>query len=963
VKRQKTIEDPALVDRGPGHTYDRSVACDNARVQYGDTYNVSYHRAAEEPKEDGWPQTMTVLRFPQMGVRRQTVRDAHKGTCEWIFGEPEYKSWCDTEQTPLHHGFLWVKSKPGAGKSTLMKFLLESTEQQSTQAEAVISFFFNARGDMMERSLEGMYRQLLHQLLTKVARLQSVVSASEVSDLEPLGWPCQLLENMFKRCVLGLGQERVTCFIDALDECPESEIRDLVEFFEDLGGYTTAKGICFRVCFSSRHYPNVSLERCQHFMLDGRSGHQQDIATYIDSKLRLSTTKMNEEIKTDFRNRAQGVFLWVVLVVKRLNQDVDRGNVHNLRSRLDEVPDGLDALFHDTLRLTGDDEGTLIQMMQWMMYARGTLTLKELYFGVHTRTLAEGDLEPWDRDEITLEMMDRFVTNCSRGLVESTKELYPRMQFIHESVRDYLFGGGLELLAPSVSGKLAGASHEYLKHSCLQLLTPRTLNHVPCLGRLLESEDEQAHVDAGYELGKQFPLLSYAFIHTVHHAERAARYGVDQLDFVVSFPLRTWNEIRVLMGRKTAMSKTEVFARDGCYELLKYELRPNYPLLSPREHMTVLYKVIRHGTPQILELVLKRGVLANICDDDQVSLISSAIYWQDQRKLEILFESGLRLHTDRMFRRLLSHGLLLRNAAIVQTLLDHESQCGPFTDNALHNAVNRGSIASVRALLDSGADFNARTMQFGIASGNPDASEHHSFICGYPGNGVCYAAMKIVDSSGAAVQDAQIAEELTALHYAALTGRTEMVELLLAQEAKRRHMPCQDYIFARPMYLAALLGHQAIVVRFLEDPSWLASLHTTVWHESLHAAVMNGHTEIVKVLLADAVGAKSRRLRQVYYQDVIKLTASRGHGETLMMLLDAPHFRPPTRCCFGLCDETRARCVREVTSRERRSAREGQTGRHENATRQVVYLSLALEEKRNLKAYESAGWLRSLIST
>jgi hypothetical protein len=46
AKRRKTGEDTAL-GRGPGHTFDRSIACDNARVQNGDTYNISYHGAAE----------------------------------------------------------------------------------------------------------------------------------------------------------------------------------------------------------------------------------------------------------------------------------------------------------------------------------------------------------------------------------------------------------------------------------------------------------------------------------------------------------------------------------------------------------------------------------------------------------------------------------------------------------------------------------------------------------------------------------------------------------------------------------------------------------------------------------------------------------------------------------------------------------------------------------------------------
>jgi hypothetical protein len=84
--------------------------------------------------------------------------------------------------------------------------------------------------------------------------------------------------------------------------------------------------------------------------------------------------------------------MWVVLVVKKLKRDVDRGVIKHLRSRLDEAPDGLDALFRDTLRITGDNDGMMINLMQWMLYARQALTHEELYFGVHS--LIDGDLKP-----------------------------------------------------------------------------------------------------------------------------------------------------------------------------------------------------------------------------------------------------------------------------------------------------------------------------------------------------------------------------------------------------------------------------------------------------------------------------------------------------------------------------------------------------------------------------------------
>jgi ABC-type ATPase involved in cell division len=55
-----------------------------------------------------------------------------------------------------HHGFLWIKGKAGAGKSTLMKYLYDNAEKNWIAGQIVVSFFSNARGAPVERSLEGM---------------------------------------------------------------------------------------------------------------------------------------------------------------------------------------------------------------------------------------------------------------------------------------------------------------------------------------------------------------------------------------------------------------------------------------------------------------------------------------------------------------------------------------------------------------------------------------------------------------------------------------------------------------------------------------------------------------------------------------------------------------------------------------------------------------------------------------
>jgi len=77
---------------------------------------------------------------------------------------PEYLRWKAPEFRASHHGFLWIKGKPGAGKSTLMKHALRHEQSLERRDTTIISFFFNARGHELEKTTEGMYRSLVHQV-------------------------------------------------------------------------------------------------------------------------------------------------------------------------------------------------------------------------------------------------------------------------------------------------------------------------------------------------------------------------------------------------------------------------------------------------------------------------------------------------------------------------------------------------------------------------------------------------------------------------------------------------------------------------------------------------------------------------------------------------------------------------------------------------------------------------------
>lgn len=63
-----------------------------------------------------------------------------------------------------------------------------------------------------------------------------------------------------------------------------------------------------------------------------------------------------------------------------------------------------------------DRDEYLLPMLIWILYAKRTLEIPELYFAVKTSTdrLASGI---WDRTEIDLLRMKKFLLKSSRGLI------------------------------------------------------------------------------------------------------------------------------------------------------------------------------------------------------------------------------------------------------------------------------------------------------------------------------------------------------------------------------------------------------------------------------------------------------------------------------------------------------------------------------------------------------------------
>jgi hypothetical protein len=188
------------------------------------------------------------------------------------------------------------------------------------------------------------------------------------------------------------------------------------------------------------------MHKFEELKLDSRDEHLQDISKYVHSHVdRLSvppTVKIT--IMTNIERRSSGVFLWAVLVIKILREKRDNGaSFSELVDSLATVPDKLENVFANILE--DADKGTLAAL-EWILYAKRPARPKWLYLAIKTSTgqLSTGRCDEHDVDK---EAIENFIVRSIRGLVEVSQRRntasYGKVQFIHESVREYLLYGGL----------------------------------------------------------------------------------------------------------------------------------------------------------------------------------------------------------------------------------------------------------------------------------------------------------------------------------------------------------------------------------------------------------------------------------------------------------------------------------------------------------------------------------------
>ena len=323
--------------------------------------------------------------------KRSDITARTRGTCDWVLRHREYLKWNSSG------GLFLVNGRPGSGKSTIMESLLEAKRSHSStddgamgSSTAIASFFFHRRGEDLNHSALGLFRSLLHQILSQDPALLSDFCRDSgfTRNCEEKGnagekwkWAEPELRRLLVQYVERFTRTRLLRrYVDALAESGEATARDLIGYFAEL---LVDLPVRLSICVSCRPWPKVITECDRSVTVE--KGNKEDIESYLRKNLNYAQAKRDpqsrrgiKEIRAEIANRAMGVFQWVVLVAKRivplLGEDKDY-----VLGQISKLPLELSDLYEEMLgpgQLPNEDLELAIRVLRWITFSLRPLKIR-----------------------------------------------------------------------------------------------------------------------------------------------------------------------------------------------------------------------------------------------------------------------------------------------------------------------------------------------------------------------------------------------------------------------------------------------------------------------------------------------------------------------------------------------------------------------------------------------------------
>jgi len=458
-------------------------------------------------------------------------------------------------------GIFHIEGKAGSGKSTLMKFILknprtmESLESWAGEKQLVFGqFFFWKPGTQLQRSLKGLTRALLYSILEQAPELIETTFPEMWRNIRVVPWnvPCDIqftlvdIQDAFVRLIRNetIYESRRFCFfIDGLDEFDESNgldpehqtcYTDLIKIFSSW----TRNRPDVKLCVSSRDWNLFKEAFSAHQRLRLQDLTKNDMKVLVQDSLEEHGRCFHSvsgadpqfvELVEQIVEKAEGVFLWMALVLKSLRQGLQyKDSAKTLRGRLEKMPVGLENFLGfmfesiDPIYLQQSARIFSVAMAASKISSRRDLSLLRYSFLEDLESNPRFALEEIgllsDRDlKDRLERMRFQLDACCKGLLEARRAddedlpgaLHEQVTFLHRSVQDFLEENN-DLKDTEMVQKIKKKIADKVKDIGVLNLISHTF-----LAQIKSVEFDHKEIDAlGYDLGDVVRVIHQAWSET-----------------------------------------------------------------------------------------------------------------------------------------------------------------------------------------------------------------------------------------------------------------------------------------------------------------------------------------------------------------------------------------------------------------------------------------------------------------
>lgn len=671
------------------------------------------------------------IRYDTIQERELTIKDAYQGTFRWIFDDENttgFKNWLSSDGK-----LYWITGKPGSGKSTLMRYLMQPASLPSRQSRCeehlrqwagngenltIISFHFWAIGSPMQRTKEGLFRTLLVQLFQNHPEVIPTVAPSRWASLslfneDPQHLTETELGDMFRQAISHIStRAKLALFIDGLDE-----------FDGDCNALVSLIGECIswpiKICVSSRPWTEFENAFGEYPQLKMEDLTCNDMSRYVMAKFgansRFRTFRERQPevaiaISRSVTEKANGVFLWVNIVVSSLLAGIVSGDrIEDLESRLDLLPPEIQDLYENIIEsidpIYREHAAQLFKLkstctetpsLQLLWYAdevkfleraidevSGTVTVKEM----------QGRLE---------DMRLRLVSRC-KGLLEVHKHISP------VSCRSK------DKISPDEVAAYSGGTVTYLHRTFSDFLKRHDVQE-KLDGFIVKTYDPNLRISAAYVASAKLWLRSMAmdrngnYLFQVHVAQ-SLRHAADAKESLTSETVQLLDHLRAKCAKSCKFS----------YKLFgpRYvDQRTNHCHPNPNQGFLCLATVL--GVGQYIKARMNEpGLMTTAQETNQGSLsrISRKIKWHSNAittfLLPLVYLPGH--HSQSIIRTLLEGGAK-PNEAVGMFYSQDETAWEKLLANAI--LLSEGSLDDneqdnltqcVRLMIDGGARISSVT--------------------------------------------------------------------------------------------------------------------------------------------------------------------------------------------------------------------------------------------------------------